>query len=395
MLNTFIIFLLVVLAVAAVVRGDFAFTIFYLIAGAFVFGAYWNKYAIRKIRLHRSFESKVFIGENIPVMLNISNEGYLPIIWLRIHESLPIRLATNKTIKQVISLNPRGHAELKYNLRARKRGIYAIGPLFASSNDILGFSSETEIEWKTDTITVYPKIIALSDVQLPSRSPIGTLRHHQPIFEDPSRIIGKRDYVVGDSLRRIDWKSTAAIGRLQVKQYEASIALDTVIALNLNHAEYPHEQRIDSTELGIVIAASLANWITSQKQSVGLITNGIDPHGSDPVIHSIPSRKGQGHLMRILETLARVQTSERTRFTPFLRQQIPHLPWGTTLALISGQVEDSLFDELFQAQRRGLNVVIILAGRGANALETKRRAESFGFTVYAFRKEEELDLWRK
>ncbi len=298
-------------------------------------------------------------------------------------------------LKQIISLNPRGHVEITYQLRARKRGVFPVGPLFASSSDLLGLSNEVALEGKSDTLTVYPKIIPLSKVKLPSSSPLGSLRHNQPIFEDPTRVLSKRDYIVGDSLRRIDWKSSAALGRLQVKQYEPSIALETVIFLNLNGSEYPFQNRIDSTELGIVIAASLANWIVSQKQSVGLITNGTDPTSSEAEIKPIQSYKGRGHLMRILDTLARVQISERTEFKTLIRQEGPHLPWGTTLILITGQADDALFDELFQAQRRGQNVVLILAGRGANIMETKHRADYFGLMVYAFSKEEELELWRR
>jgi hypothetical protein len=92
-------------------------------------------------------------------------------------------------------------------------------------------------------------------VRLPSRSPIGTLRHTQPIFEDPSRVRGKRDYTTGDSLRRVDWKATATTGRLQVKQFEPSIALETALFLNLNADEYLQRTRLDATELAIVIAA--------------------------------------------------------------------------------------------------------------------------------------------
>ena len=55
---------------------------------------------------------------------------------------------------------------------------------------------------------------SLTSLSLPSHSPLGTLRHTQPIFEDPSRVTGKRDYISGDSLRRVDWKATAATGRL-------------------------------------------------------------------------------------------------------------------------------------------------------------------------------------
>ena len=95
--------------------------------------------------------------------------------------------------------------------------------------------------------------------------------------------MGKRDYTAGDSLRRIDWKSTAAVGRLQTKLFEPSIALETVLFLNLNSEEYHYKFRYDASELAIVVAASLANWIIGQKQSVGLVVNGSDPHSAYPI----------------------------------------------------------------------------------------------------------------
>src|SRR3972149_2468824 len=67
----------------------------------------------------------------------------------------------------------------------------------------------------------------------PPQSPMGNLPPPQPIFEDPSRVIGKRDYVAGDSLQRVDWKATAVVGRLQVKQYQPSTARETLIVLSL------------------------------------------------------------------------------------------------------------------------------------------------------------------
>ena len=85
---------------------------------------------------------------------------------------------------------------------------------------------------------------------------------------------GKRDYVASDSLRRMNWKASASTGRLQIKQFEPSIALQTEIFLNLNASEYVTKHRIDATELAIVVAASLANWAVIQKQAVGLTTNG-------------------------------------------------------------------------------------------------------------------------
>ncbi len=395
MINEFVIFFVLLIVTAALLRVDFAFTILYLFGGAYIFGRIWNRYAIGRITIKRSHELRAFLGEDIPVRLVIKNAGFLPVVWLRIHESVPIQLGQARSIKQILSLAPRGQSEISYNLHARRRGLYPVGPLFASSNDLIGLTGEVNLESQSDTLTVYPYIVPLTKVSLPSRSPLGTLRHTQPIFEDPARMLSKRDYVAGDSLRRVDWKASAVIGRLQVKQYEPSIALETAILLNLNSSEYGFQHRIDSTELGIVIAASLANWLVSQKQSVGLMTNGYDPSSSGGEVQPISPRKGRSHLMRILDALARAQMSDQTGFVTMVRQQSTHLPWGTTLVLITGQAEEALFDELVQAQRRGQNVMLIQVGRGSNVRETKHRAERSAVTFYSITDERDLELWRQ
>ncbi len=166
-----------------------------------------------------------------------------------------------------------------------------IGPLSLYSGDLLGVSGDLQRSQPPDHLTVYPKIVPLTSVKLPSRSPMGTLRHTQPVFEDPSRVRGKRDYVSGDSLRRVDWKATAAAGRLQVRLFEPSIALETAIFLNLNNAEYDSRAPFMATELAIVVAASLANWVVAQRQAVGLFSNGIDPLQDDQLPQSIPPRR--------------------------------------------------------------------------------------------------------
>jgi uncharacterized protein (DUF58 family) len=94
------------------------------------------------------------------------------------------------------------------------------------SGDLFGLSEGIAHEGIKDFITVFPKIIPLAQIRLPSRSPSGTLHHREPIFEDPSRILGKREYISGDSLRRVDWKASAISGQLIVKLFEPSFALD-------------------------------------------------------------------------------------------------------------------------------------------------------------------------
>ncbi len=395
MLDDYIIFLVILFIVAGMVRDDFVFTIVYLFAGVYILGRVWSARGLKAIRLHRNFVSRAFYGEEIQVKVDVENASLLPVVWLRLREALPVDLLPSGLFDQVVSVGPKGRACIEYTLQARKRGYYPVGPLFVSSGDLLGISGEQKREGLPDYLTIYPKIIPFTRLELPSHSPLGTLRHNLPIFEDPTRVVSKRDYQVGDSLRRVDWKSSAALGRLQVKQFEPSIALETSILLSLNNAEYDLHTRFDATELAIVVAASVASWITGQKQTVGLLTNGVDPQAQEPRIRPIPPRKGRGHLMRILDTLARIQPAETISTEELLRQEKVHLSWGTTLIIVAGQAGEALFDQLFQARRAGLNIVLILVGAIPNTSDIRRRADTFGFPVYFFSHERDLDVWRR
>jgi uncharacterized protein (DUF58 family) len=394
-MGNYLLFLLVLLVVAAVVRGDFAFSVLYLFLGAYILGKWWSGKALSNVTCQRLFEPNAFLGEDVTVRLVVRNRGWLPIAWLRLYESLPVELTIPNAVNQVITLGARSQSTVIYNLQSRKRGYYPIGPLFTSTGDLLGLSREQQEQGDIDHLTVYPKIIPLTRPNLSSRSPQGTLRSYQPIFEDPSRVLSKRDYVAGDSLRRVDWKASAALGRLQVKQFEPSIAHETAIFLDLHNSDYDHHFRINSTELAIVIAASLANWVIAKKQAVGLVTNGVDQLDSSQTSKPLLPRKGRGHLTHVLETLARLQTAETFSIADLLRRESPHLAWGTTLVVITGKVDEILFDELFQARRRGLNAVIILAGRAVDWQETQRKANLFGFRAFAFQNERDMDTWRQ
>jgi uncharacterized protein (DUF58 family) len=394
MIEEILIFLVVLFVAAALLRDDFAFTVLYLFAGIYIVGRWWSGHAVKAVRIVRSFTPRAFLGDAVKIHLEIRNSGLLPIPWLRVHDSLPIELAAPGLFKRVLSIGSRGKEEFEYVLNTHKRGYYPLGPLVASSGDLFGLGIENRLEGGASHLIVYPKIFLLSKLTLPSRSPMGTLRHKQPIFEDPTRVLSKRDYVAGDSLRRVDWKATAVSGRLQVKQFEPSISLETAIFLNLNPDEYDLKARFDATELAIIIAASIASRVISQKQALGVNTNGLDPLADMQRFRPLPIRRGQGHLMNILDMFARIESAKTIPFLEMLHQEVVHLPWGTTLILITGSADEALFDALFQIRRSGMNVVLILSGQIPHTQRIRHQAEHFGFPFYNIRTEFDLDIWR-
>jgi len=387
-------FLIALMVIAAILKQDAVLTIFYLILAVYMVGLLWSRKALNNVAITRDFPRRIFLNQPVIINLELVNRGWLPVVWLQIHESLPIELISPNYYHQVIYLGSHDQTQLNFSFHGNKRGYYPIGPTSLYSGDIFGLANNSERHLEPDHLTVYPKIIPFNYLGIPSRSPFGALRHSNPIYEDPSRVWGKRNYQMGDSLRRVDWKATANNGHLMVKQFEASISIEMQILLNLNSEDYDLHTRFDNTELAIVAGASIASWANQKKQAFGLSTNGRDPRMEDEKPQSFLPHKGTIHLMSILDILARVQTTNRIPFTQLTRQSTSNLPWGTTLVLITGQMTEELFDELFQTQRMGLNGIIILVGRVPRWQEAQQRARRFGFPLYNVKDESDIEAWQ-
>jgi uncharacterized protein (DUF58 family) len=389
-------FLLVLAVIAALLRADFVLTIIYLLLGVWIFGRIWSHSALETIKVHRFFAPRAFFNEQIPVRLELYNSGLLPAVWLQFSESLPVELRIGETaFHRVVSIGSHQRLTLEYTLEGHKRGYYPIGPLMLYSGDVFGITGGETRRLRSDFLTVYPKIVPLTRVVLPTQSPMGTLRHHQPIFEDPNRIFGKREYVSGDSLRRVDWKATASTGNLQVKLFEPSISLETEIFLDLNMEAYEFHSRASAMELAIVVAASLANWIVRARQSVGLITNGTDPLSQDGLTPRLLPRRGRANLMRILDVLARVQAGKADELLNLIRRESIHLSWGATLIVITPKLDEPFFDILFQARRSGFDIVLVPCGPTPGLQRARHTAATFGFPLVHILSEQDLEIWRQ
>jgi uncharacterized protein (DUF58 family) len=290
-------------------------------------------------------------------------------------------------------------------------------------------------------LTVYPKIVPITHLGLPSKSPFGSLKTHEIIYEDPSRIVGVRDYVPGDSLRKVNWKVSAALGKLQVRKFEPAITLETLIFVNLNVEEYDLAYADGATELAITVAASIANHLAELRQPVGLISNGRDPAAEatdededdaprglsapqpweierPPAGHidrrgvdelgfalpttfrtatgrpsiAVPPGKGRAHLMRVLEALARAQVRSGPSISTLLRQQAVRLPWGSTVVVITWGRALGLVEALVGLRKSGFNVVVVLVRFGMRDI-FPAELSAMGFQVHEVRSEQDATLF--
>jgi uncharacterized protein (DUF58 family) len=402
-------FLVALIAVAFFTRVDAFFYLLYALFGIYVLGRLWTRRSVAAVALHRRHDQRVFWGERFAVDVEVHNKSWLPVLWLRLQDTIPAELTAGSLFRHVISLLPHERLTLHYHLTGRRRGFYSLGPLVGLGGDLLGLATYETSQAGEDFVVVYPRIFALRDLGFPSQSPFGILPSRERIFEDPTRIQGVRDYQPGDSLRSMDWKTSARVGQLQVRRYEPAIALETAIFLNLDGGDYAPRSRLLATELGISLAASVAVHVVEKRQAVCLATNGLDPFrkpqpeaGAAALsgLPFLPLRKGSEHLMHLLDLLARIEVAPEGEAVPFLdllHHRSLGLPWGSTVLIVTAQESEGLMDTLLALRRRGLVVILVATGPelAADQFElTARRADQIGVQALQIWSEQGVDVWR-
>ena len=392
-MRDFLYLLIALLALALLLRLNFVYYIVYVVGGIWLLARWATPRSLAALRVRRQFVDHAFLGERIPVVLEVSNPSWFPIPWLRLTETMPLDLAASEQFNRVYSLRPREKVTIDYELHCTRRGYYPLGPLRLVVGDLFGFSDADGRDGAQQFLTVYPRIIPLVRLGLPSRLPHGTLPASRRIFEDPARLRGVREYQPGDNLRRIHWKASAHSDALLVKQFSPAISLESMVLLNLNTQDY-HRQRIYSAgEWAIVVAASVATYLESMRQAVGLATNGRDPLIADnsQQFTLIPPRPGRLHLMKQLEVLARVEVAESAQpFMDWAQRSAVSLAWGTTVLAITPLADEAVCQGFHRLTRAGMNVVLLVTEPYANFGVVRERARRLGLRAYQTATEDDL-----
>jgi len=335
----------------------------------------WNRWSAQRLRYRRSFAtSHAFAGETITFDVEIANDKWLPLPWVRIDDRFPESMSPTERALAASSLPKVGllvhlaslgsHEQVRwtYHLHCPQRGFYFFGPARLRTGDIFGlFGQDIQTE-QTDRLVVYPQIRTLQELGLPVKSPFGDRAVQSFLFEDPSRAIGARDYHPGDPLKRIHWKATASQQRMQVRVFERTRSRQVVVFLNVATFE-KHWHGVDPQLLEAVIrvAASLAYHTFSQHRPVGLIANGSLPRSDQP-IRVLPGR-ATGQMRRILEALAAVTSFPTSSMADLLALESPRLPRGATLAVVTAVVQEALIATLTGLHKAGRPVVLVSLDR--------------------------------
>lgn len=341
----------------------------------------WNRFCLHRVEYRRRLsQNQAFFGDEIVFELEITNRKPLPLPWLQVDDELPenVTLLKGKAtsthddrviLSNMFPINMYHRVTRRFPMRCQKRGIFIFGPTYIRSGDLFGFFRRHMRIDELDYLLVYPRLVPLEKLGIPSQHFFGDIRLKRHLFQDPVLTAGVRDYHSGDSLKRIHWKSTARLGKLQTKVYEPTTTVDISIFLDVRTLRAPLQGSIQQLqELGIITAASISQHALREGFRVGLYVNQITRFSRGMV--RVPHSQHPDQMPRILEALAQLHQIETIPVTRFIRQEAGGLPWGSTLVVISAQPADGLLATLLDLKRVGRSVALVKVGGKAPEVGT-------------------------
>ncbi|MER6582266.1 DUF58 domain-containing protein [Nonomuraea sp. NPDC001023] len=237
---------------------------------------------------------KVPRGEAAVAVLNVVNRGRRSLSGLRVQD----RVGASEHLIGLPRLPGNAARTVSYPLPTGVRGEIPVGPLLLVRADPFGLTRRVRRYGDAVTLLVRPRTVTLS---VP---PSGRAHHLEGPTSDnaPSGTVTfhtLREYVVGDDLRHVHWRSSARTGTLMVRQLiDASLPTTTVV---LDTRELT-ELAVDAAA-SVAVAAARAGFpvrvLTGERAAAGARAEADPDAILDRLALARPGPAGVGEIMRV------------------------------------------------------------------------------------------------
>jgi uncharacterized protein (DUF58 family) len=230
-----------------------------------------------------------------------------------------------------------------YRLPTIRRGIFDVAPIEVTRRDSFEFFRLSRKHGHVERIWVYPRVIPLR------RLPTGQLRHLEGPSSDTSpqgniTFHRLRDYVPGDDLRLVHWRSSARAARLLVKHNVDTSQPYTVLLFDQRPSLYTEE----TFEQAVDVAASVLVSSGANKAPVelrltdGTVLGGPRMRDATPLLDYLTGVQADpaGSLQAQLLTLRRLRG-------------------GTSLVVVTGELDIADLPYVANLRRRFDRLVVI------------------------------------
>ncbi|MCX4471304.1 DUF58 domain-containing protein [Micromonospora sp. NBC_01655] len=196
---------------------------------------------------------RVSRGEPARMVLTVRNAGRVRAANLLAED----RCGERAVPVPVLRLRPGRDTTISYDVPTDRRGVVPVGPLRVTRRDPLGLVALARPYSGTVPVWVHPRVHPLTAVprgagrSLDGR--VDGVPHGSITFDS------LREYVVGDELRRVHWRTSARVGELMVRENVDTSLPRIVVLLDDRAAAHPDPESFEAAceAAASVVAAAL------------------------------------------------------------------------------------------------------------------------------------------
>lgn len=298
---------------------------------------------LRNLYIRFSIDTKLSEpGETVTLRYTVRNNGIFPILYAGLSMRLDTAFSPEEDddfmrkhavsdfagtlISHNFYLAPKRQFTGKLRFSVRQRGVYDLGRYYLEFGDFLGLkprvlSEDTGIRIIcTAASCETPSIRALG-------GELGAVSVRRFLYDDPTMVLGYRDYSGREPLKQISWNQSAKAGRLIVRQHDFTTDRAAVVVVNID----PTSRRL--MEHCLSLTSSVCKFLEQEQIPYAMLSNGD--------LRSLTEGLGASHLFFIQR---RIGLSRHTGYTGFasviedcLRRKKP----GCTHIIITPTLDES------------------------------------------------------
>ncbi|MCP3987741.1 MAG: DUF58 domain-containing protein [Actinomycetia bacterium] len=240
-----------------------------------------------------------------------------------------------------------GEARIAYRLPTHRRGVIKVGPLDLTLGDPLGLTQARLRAAEVTNLMVHPKLIELKPLlAIAGHDPTAEQQPRRTLANSGDEFFALRPYVVGDELKRVNWRATARSDELVVRQEERPKTGRVTVILDRRRENY------DDAGFERAVSAALSALHSAFRGGDALRFLTSATASSDTEIRS------RSDLDAVDEQLALIDSTESASIVGCLEEQT-RVGRGGTLVVVTGQLAKHL-DTAVARARRTFGLVIVI-----------------------------------
>ena len=334
--------------------GNLPYSVFYGFTITFLLGLFFILIHKKKLFVDVKLNKKIyFSGENVFISMVIQNNTLFPVPYIKIRNKA-ISNVNSKYFGDVINLKMDERKWIKHQLQFKRRGIYHFGDITISLKDMFSIFETDKYFKRNATISVYPRIYDIEKSLLKGRDIFKNAISNKSSIEDMYSTRDIRKYHNGDNLKRINWKMSAKLNELYVRNFDTVSGQEFNIFLDMGARNYDVDNKGIFEELLIDFCSSLLSYMIHREIKTKLFINASRVESFD-----IESKVDFDKLMDYFLTQ---DSDAKLSFIKFINGNVHMISSLSGIGIITGTVDDKFTDTLMSLKDSGNNIMLFYSG---------------------------------